>query len=77
MDKLARKGFVNIVPNSEDRRGKIISMTCKGAAARKEAEKSVYPVIDQMMKALGSAQFDAVYQALRPIRLWLDERRRP
>ncbi|MFN7613306.1 MAG: MarR family winged helix-turn-helix transcriptional regulator [Alphaproteobacteria bacterium] len=75
VDKLARKGFVKIIPNPKDRRGKIVSITPKGAAARKEAEKSIYPVIAQMMKAIGSAQFDVAYQALRPIRLWLDERR--
>ena len=75
VDKLARKGFVRIIPNPEDRRGKIVSITPKGAAARKKAETSIYPVIAQMVKALGPAQCDAAYQALRPIRVWLDERR--
>ncbi len=30
-----------------------------------------------MMKSISPAQFDGAYQALRPIRVWLDERRRP
>jgi DNA-binding MarR family transcriptional regulator len=75
IEKLLQKGFVNVDPNPDDRRGKIVSMTPAGAQAKMDAEQAIFPLLELMIKDLGADQVDTAYHALRPIRVWLDNNR--
>ncbi|UOG92882.1 MAG: MarR family transcriptional regulator [Candidatus Thiothrix sulfatifontis] len=75
VDKLLSKGFVKVEANPADRREKIVSLTEQGAAAKLDAEKAIYPLLEAMLAQMGVAQFEAAYTALKPIRQWLDDNR--
>jgi len=75
VDKLLSKGFVKVEANPADRREKIVSLTEQGAAAKRDAEKAIHPLLESMIEQMGVAQFEAAYTALRPIRQWMDDNR--
>jgi len=75
VDKLLNKGFVKVEANPADRREKIVSLTEHGAAAKLDAEKAIYPLLETMLAQMGVAQFETAYTALKPIRQWLDDNR--
>jgi DNA-binding MarR family transcriptional regulator len=75
VNKLRNKGFINVETNSSDRRGKIVSLTKKGALAKIEAEKSIYVYLESMTEHLGTDQLESAYHALKPIRIWMDNNR--
>ena len=75
VDKLHNKGFVKIEINSMDRREKIVSLTKKGALAKIDAEKAVYPFLKSMIEKIGINQFTSAHAAINPIRIWMDSNR--
>ena len=75
IQKLAAKGFVDVVPHPKDGRSKIVKITDTGVAAREQAIVSLVPLFTQIGEALGSEVFEAAVPLLQKVRVYLDENR--
>lgn len=73
--RLHAKGLLEVQPDPMDGRGKRVSLTPAGLAARQQAVRR----LGQAMSGLGSAVSDpelgAALQALRQLRVWFDSHR--
>jgi DNA-binding MarR family transcriptional regulator len=73
--RLHAKGLLDVQPDPLDGRGKRVSLTPAGLAARQQAVRR----LSQAMSGLGSAVSDpelaAALQALRQLRVWFDSHR--
>jgi DNA-binding MarR family transcriptional regulator len=73
--KLAAKRFVKVVPDPEDGRGKKVSLTEKGLAARNAAIAALGPALRELSGALPRAEIEAALPTLTRLRQWLDTHR--
>ncbi len=73
--KLAAKGFVDVVPHPKDGRSKIVKITDAGVAARGRALVALAPMFEQIGQALGIEVFETTVPLLQKVRVYLDENR--
>ncbi len=73
VDKLAKKKFVSVDPNPDDRRSKLISITPEGFDAYKEALTELHPFLERLGDEVGTDTFRQAADLLMPMRDWLRE----
>lgn len=73
--KLQGKGFVRVVPNPEDGRSKLVSLTKAGARARDDSIDRLSPVLARFRRQFPAEAIQPVIPALEAVRIWLDENR--
>ena len=72
--KLAAGGLVQVVANPVDSRGKLVSITEQGVAARHAAIIALAPLVGELRRAFGDEAFEAVLPFLTRVQDWLDDR---
>lgn len=75
LQKLKARGFVEIVPDPEDGRAKLVSLTEDGAQAYGECIDLVVPMMVQMMTHIDNGKFEAALPFLEELRTFLDKAR--
>ena len=75
VQKLAAKGFVDVVPHAKDGRSKIGKITEAGIAARGRALAALAPMFEQIGEALGTEIFETTAPLLQKVRIYLDQNR--
>ncbi|MEO0982868.1 MAG: MarR family transcriptional regulator [Pseudomonadota bacterium] len=73
--KLEGKGFLAVRPDPEDGRGKLVSLTGQGRAAREDAIAASGPAFADVLAALSRQDVETVLPILQKLRVWLDEAR--
>ncbi|MBL4618667.1 MAG: MarR family transcriptional regulator [Marinicaulis sp.] len=73
--RLLAKGYVEIVPDKEDRRIKRVSVTEIGRDAREKAVKTIAPHIAAIQQDAPDTDWASTLKALTELRIFFDERR--
>jgi len=73
LSKLETAGYVHVRPDWDDARRKLVTISPSGRAARAAALAAVGPVIDGVVRELGSEKVRAVIPILRELRQRLDQ----
>ncbi len=73
--KLRDKGYVRVEPDPLDGRGKLVSITAAGRAARDDAIDRLAPVLAEFRGAVDGKDIGRVIPVLESARIWLDENR--
>ncbi len=73
--KLEAKGYLAVRPDPEDGRGKLVSLTEEGRAARDSSLLGVAPLFAELLEAVPENDFAAALPFLERVRRLLDERR--
>jgi len=73
--RLVAKGFVEIIPDKDDRRIKRVSITRAGRAARTKAVKTVAPHIAAVQGDAPHSDWARTLKALTSLRIFFDARR--
>ncbi len=75
LQKLESKGYIEIRPDPQDGRGKQVTITDAGVAARTAAVAALAPHLDRLSGLLDLSEIEAVLPALVRLREILDEDR--
>ena len=79
MTKLARKleegGLVRVRDNPADGRGRLVSITARGARVHHEAIAALAPTFAELAQAFSASEISALLPALERVRVWLDTHR--
>lgn len=77
LQRLEAAGWIAVAPDPDDRRGKKVSLTGEGRAARDRAMAAVAPEGRALAEAVGEARLRAALSVLRDLRERLDAARGP
>lgn len=69
------QNFIAVVPDPNDGRGKLVSLTTEGLAARNQALKLLAGQIQEMRGDIAPDEFAAVLPFLQKLRIWFDQHR--
>ncbi len=75
LQKLEEKGYIAIVPDTADRRRKLVTATAAGLAKRDEMLIALFPLLQKMTEDLDIAEVDAALPFLEKVRTYLDRAR--
>lgn len=75
LQRLEAKGYVDIVPDPKDTRGKIVTLTAEGRAARERAIAALAPALARMAEIIPVATVETALPALIRVRAYLDAER--
>jgi DNA-binding MarR family transcriptional regulator len=75
VQRLEAQHFVALRGNPADSRGKLVSITARGAVARDAAVAALEPELARLQRALGAGVFAGSLENLARVRQWLDENR--
>jgi DNA-binding MarR family transcriptional regulator len=75
LQRLESRGLVKVVPDPNDGRGKLVSLTVKGRSKRDQCVRSIEPLLAELQKTFGEQRFAEVLPVLEEVRRYLDERR--
>jgi DNA-binding MarR family transcriptional regulator len=75
VQRLAAQRLLALRGNPDDSRGKLVSLTPRGAAARDAAIVALEPELVRLQRALGAEVFAASLANLARVRQWLDDNR--
>jgi len=73
--KLQAAGFVRVEPNPADQRGKLVSITPRGARARHAAIVALAPVLARLERDFDRRELERALPLLERMRVWLDTHR--
>lgn len=73
--RLHAKGWLAVRPDPDDGRGKLVSITAEGAAARNQAIAILGNGLADIGAALPACELEALLAKLRHLRTWLDAHR--
>lgn len=73
--RLQAKGLVQVLPDPADGRGKHVSLTEAGRAARQRAVQLLGQGLAELATVVPEAELAAALQALRTLRIWFDAHR--
>ncbi|WP_299777810.1 MarR family transcriptional regulator [uncultured Roseobacter sp.] len=74
---LEAQGLVDVRPNPEDGRSKLVWITQKGRATRDQAIADLTPDFERLASGFDTHRLDAILPVLRDLRIFLDEDRNP
>ncbi len=77
LTKLSSKGFVQIEPDPESGRSKIVTLTAQGRAAREAAIVALGADLDEFLRSFSAARLQQALPLLREARAFLDAAREP
>jgi DNA-binding MarR family transcriptional regulator len=75
IQRLESRGFINVAPDPTDGRGKLISITDAGRAARAECLEKLTPVLAELLATFPEDEFAAALPFLERLRIHLDAKR--
>ncbi len=75
LSKLERKGYVELMPNTEDRRQKNVRITESGKMARRRGLLATAPLGAVLAEGVDSSKLSAILPILTELRRYLDEAR--
>lgn len=75
LKRLEDKGFIQVRPDEQSRRRKLVTMTPAGASARAAAIRAVEPLLKDVLKQFNSVELSASMPFLEQVRAFLDQRR--
>lgn len=75
LTKLEANGFVDVRPDDNDGRSKVVFLTGSGARARTEALKALSPLLADLLKAVPEKDFRAAIPFLAKVREYMDAER--
>ena len=75
VQRLAARRLLALRGNPDDSRGKLVSLTPRGAAARDAAIAALAPELARLQRALGAMVFADSLENLARVRQWLDDNR--
>ena len=64
INQMAKLGIVELAPDPDDRRHMIVSLTDSGARMRRDAQRAMDALADQLADRLGRDRFDALLETL-------------
>ncbi len=70
--RLERLGFVDVQPDPDDGRAKVVYLTQAGRAAREDAIRALGPELQSLDRMIGTERFDAALPFLTDLRRVLD-----
>jgi DNA-binding MarR family transcriptional regulator len=68
LGKLEAAGYIHIRPDWDDARRKFIALSPAGQAARDDAVRTIAPIFEEIVEALGSDKIRSVLPLLRELR---------
>lgn len=77
LQRLERRGLIELKPDPDDGRGKRVFLTDKGRAMREAAVASIAPSIIELSARFPEAEFQKALPFLQSVRAYLDEARNP
>ncbi len=75
LQRLDNLGFVTIISDPKDKRGKLVSITNAGLAARNDALIAISPMMTELLENIPATEFKAALPFLTSLRSYLDNRR--
>ncbi len=75
LQRLASRNLVKVVPDPDDGRGKIVTLTLKGHNMRQKCIQNIAPILSEMEQQLGNQLFTKTLPSLEKVRIYLDENR--
>jgi len=75
IQRLENRNFVKVVADPTDGRGKLVSITGAGRAARADCLQKLAPVLSQLLATIPADEFAAALPFLERLRVHLDENR--
>jgi DNA-binding MarR family transcriptional regulator len=75
LQRLEALGYVRLESNAADGRGKIVSITAPGRAAREEAIQRLAPMLARLLSEISEAELAAILPTLAKLRAILDAAR--
>ena len=75
LTKLSNRGYVEMRPNPEDGRSKLVYLTDSGRDFHNQAIATLYPMLDEMAEHLDSDAVAAIIPVLEEIRSYMDRAR--
>ena len=75
LKRLEDKGFIQVRPDEQSGRRKLVTMTPAGASARAAAILAVEPLLKDVLKQFNSVELSASMPFLEQVRAFLDQRR--
>lgn len=75
LQKLEKHNFIQIRPDPDDGRGKLVALTPTGRAARDDAVARLMPEMAELEAALAGVNFPSTLPLLQAVREYLDENR--
>ena len=75
LQRLESKGFIEIRPDPEDGRGKLVQITESGRQAHIRAIRALGPLLEFAVQSLNADQFAQAVPFLEKVRIFLDENR--
>ena len=75
VQRLEILGFVEVVPDPEDGRGKLVRITPAGESAHADSLLAMQPDLDAIQRVLGADAFEAGADFLSEVRAYLDQNR--
>ena len=75
LNRLEKRALIEIRPDPEDGRGKLVRITAKGEKMRQECLMAIDPFIQKIEEELGLTDFTNSLPALEKVRKYLDEER--
>jgi DNA-binding MarR family transcriptional regulator len=73
--RLQAKGLLAVQPDPQDGRGKLVSLTPAGLAARQQAVRQLGQGLAEMASAISTQDLADALAALRKLRVWFDANR--
>lgn len=75
LQRLESKGFIKVVPDPKDGRGKRVSLTAAGRRARDRSIAALAPRLESLTNAIGATELETALPFLTTVRKYLDEHR--
>lgn len=75
LKQLDAKGFVNIVPNENDGRSKIVSASEQGLEAHRDAQAEIAAALSEIIDIFPADEMQTQIPYLERMRIWLDNNR--
>ncbi len=75
LNKLSGRGFIEVKPNPEDGRSKLVYLTVKGRDFREKAIQELAPTMDVLDKDLELERLLKILPELQELREYLDSHR--
>jgi len=73
--RLQAKGWVEVKPDPNDGRGKLVFLTAAGRSARNRAVAKLAGGLAGLDSVAGRSEFNATLKSLRKLRVWFDSKR--
>ena len=72
LNKLSKMGYIHVRPDWDDGRSKLISVSQAGKRARDSAVDSIEPILNELMKFMGTEKTKSIIPFLRDLRILLN-----